>query len=91
MVAPTSPVGGIGGNVVTGSGSGTISTLLLPSVGGGRFTEYVIKLLKSGVTGNDDAICSGVKEFFTAFNISNEIGLSLLSHEDIPDGPPDTI
>ena len=85
------PAGNDGDNVVSGSPHGAPATLLSPAVGGTRFTEYVIALLQKVVTGNDDAIRSGIVEFFKAFHITNEIGLSLLSDEDIPNGPPDTI
>ena len=41
----------------------TRSTLLSPPVEDVRFTKYVIKLLQSVVTGNDEAIEFGITEF----------------------------
>ena len=88
-----SPSPGDGGEDPNGEdpNKGTPPVLLSPPVENVRFTSYVVKLLQSVITGNDDAIEAGISAFFKHFHITNEFGLSLLSEDDIPVGPENTI
>ena len=55
------------------------------------FVRHVIAILQRVIEDNDDAIEFGVGEFLRHSRITNELGLSLLTETDVPDGPEDSI
>ena len=55
------------------------------------FARHVVGVLQRVIENNDSAIEFGVSEFLRQFRITNEEGLSLLTEDDVPTGPPDSI